>query len=91
MAALDLFGRRWTLRILWELRDDTLGFRALQARCDDMSSSVLKQRLTELQEAKLVRQTDLGYGLTELGRDGSRALMPLLEWAARWAGELDER
>ncbi|WP_339154555.1 hypothetical protein [Actinomadura luteofluorescens] len=45
MAALDLFGRRWTLRIVWESQDAPLGFRTLQQRCDDMSSSVLRHRL----------------------------------------------
>src|SRR5690349_8624017 len=50
MAALDLLGRRWTLRVLWELRDGPLGFRAIQAACDDMSSSVLRDRLHELTE-----------------------------------------
>ena len=31
MALLDLLGRRWQLRLLWELRDDRhLRFRALQ-------------------------------------------------------------
>ena len=27
MAALDLFGRRWMLRVMWELRDGPAGFR----------------------------------------------------------------
>ena len=31
MAVLDLLGRRMTLRIVWELRDGSLTFRALQA------------------------------------------------------------
>jgi hypothetical protein len=29
MTLLDLLGRRWTLRILWELREETIGFRVL--------------------------------------------------------------
>ena len=41
MALLDLLGRRWALRVLWELREGPLQFRALQERCDGMSSSVL--------------------------------------------------
>ncbi|MEU8307248.1 hypothetical protein AB0C84_27175 [Actinomadura sp. NPDC048955] len=49
MAALDLFGRRWTLRIVWKLQDAPLGFRTLQQRCDDMSSSVLRHRLLRRQ------------------------------------------
>ena len=55
MAALDLLGRRWTLRVLWELRDGSAAsFRELRERCDTMSTSVLNQRLTELREAGLV-------------------------------------
>ncbi|WP_157545734.1 winged helix-turn-helix transcriptional regulator [Hamadaea tsunoensis] len=41
MAALDLFGRRWNLRVVWELRHGPVGFRDLRQRCDNMSSSVL--------------------------------------------------
>ena len=58
MAALDLLGRRWALRVLWELRDGPLGFRALQAACDGMSSSVLRDRLRELSVAALVERGD---------------------------------
>ena len=50
MAALDLFGRRWALRVLWELRDGPVGARALLARCEGLSSSVLYQRLRELSD-----------------------------------------
>ena len=32
MAVLDLLGRRWMLRILWQLRDGPLTFRALRER-----------------------------------------------------------
>lgn len=89
MAALDLFGRRWSLRIVWELRADPLGFRALQERCDAMSSSVLRQRLTELLEARLVCQLpDSAYALTALGREAHQALRPLSVWAERWAAEV---
>ncbi|WP_017592312.1 winged helix-turn-helix transcriptional regulator [Nocardiopsis potens] len=90
MAALDLFGRRWTLRILWELRDRPLGFRALREQCDGMSSSVLRQRLLELIEARLVeRGDDEGYGLTALGREACGELLGLHAWAERWAAELE--
>ncbi|MFH8682887.1 winged helix-turn-helix transcriptional regulator [Streptomyces lydicus] len=90
MAALDLFGRRWTLRILWELRDGTLGFRPLQQRCDGMSSSVLHQRLTELRESRLVRRdAGDGYRLTPLGEGACEELRGLHRWAEDWAAELD--
>jgi DNA-binding HxlR family transcriptional regulator len=89
MAALDLFGRRWTLRILWELRGGPLGFRPLQQRCDGMSSSVLRQRLIELQEALLVENAAPdGYRLTALGDGACEELGGLHTWSERWAAAL---
>ena len=85
MAALDLLGRRWALRILWELRDGSRGFRALQAACDGMSSSVLRDRLGELVEAGIVAAGEDGrYGLTDDGRGLLVALVPLSRWAEGW-------
>ncbi len=34
MALLDLLGRRWMLRIIWELRNGPLTSRALRQACD---------------------------------------------------------
>jgi DNA-binding HxlR family transcriptional regulator len=84
MALLDLLGRRWTLRVIWELRGEPAPtFRELQARCDGASSSVLADRLRELGEAGLVAHGG-GYALTEQGRSLLERLMPLDEWAAGW-------
>jgi DNA-binding HxlR family transcriptional regulator len=86
MAALDLLGRRWTLRVLWELRDGTPAtFRDLRDRCDKMSTSVLNQRLTELREAGLVGHGAAGYRLTKRGAELQEALAPLDSWAKRWS------
>ncbi|CAM3767699.1 winged helix-turn-helix transcriptional regulator [Roseateles saccharophilus] len=92
-AALELFQRRWTLRILWELRaeDASLNFRALQAACGDLSASVLNQRLTELREALLVEHdAGSGYRLGAQGRSLLVAIAPLLQWAPRWAREVQK-
>ncbi|MEU8124611.1 helix-turn-helix domain-containing protein [Spirillospora sp. NPDC049024] len=90
-AALDLFGRRWTLRIIRELQDEPLGFRPLWQRCDAMSSSVLRQRLLELIDAGPVHQTPENlYALTGLGRDAREALGPRSRWSDRWAAALEE-
>jgi DNA-binding HxlR family transcriptional regulator len=86
MAAMDLLGRRWSLRVLWELRDGPVGARALRTRCDEMSPSVLYQRLAELADAGLVERTeDQRYRLSEIGRELGAALDPLDRWARRWA------
>jgi DNA-binding HxlR family transcriptional regulator len=85
MALLDLLGRRWTLRILWELREGPLAFRALQERCEGMSSSVLNQRLRELRSAGVVARSEGGYALSAEGRELLQLLAPLNAWARRWA------
>jgi DNA-binding HxlR family transcriptional regulator len=86
MVVFDLLGHRWALRVLWELREERLGFRALQARCDDMSSSVLRDRLRELVDSGIVAADDEGrYGLTDDGQDLLRALQPLSRWAEAWS------
>jgi DNA-binding HxlR family transcriptional regulator len=86
MAALDLLGRRWALRILWELRDGPVGARALRERCDTMSSSVLYERLGELTTAGLVTRAEDGrYALTDIGHSLGEALGPLDAWARGWA------
>jgi DNA-binding HxlR family transcriptional regulator len=85
MAALDLFGRRWALRILWELRSGPVGARALLARCDGLSPSVLYQRLRELGEAQLIARKGQDYTLTPLGRSLGSALEPLDDWSKKWA------
>jgi DNA-binding HxlR family transcriptional regulator len=86
MAVLDLLGRRWMLRILWQLRDGPLTFRALRASCDACSPSVLNTRLAEMRAAGLVEsRADEGYVLTGEGEQLLAVLAPLHGWAARWA------
>ena len=89
MALLDLLGRRWSLRILWELREEALTSRALRTACDEASPTVVQTRLTELREAGLIElaQGD-GYRLTELGKDLNETFLPLLRFAERWSKQL---
>ncbi len=88
MAAMDLLGRRWALRLVWELRSGPAGPRTLLARCDGLSSSVLYQRLGELTVAGLIASTTQGYELTELGSSLGAALRPLDAWAKAWSATL---
>jgi DNA-binding HxlR family transcriptional regulator len=85
MALLDLLGRRWTLRVLWELRGGPLAFRPLQERCDGMSSSVLNDRLAELRAAGVLERSRDGYRLTPEGGRLLEGLEPLQAWAERWS------
>ncbi len=89
MALLDLLGRRWLARIIWELNDGPQTFRALRTRCDDMSPTVLNARLGELREVQLVEiGPDGGFILTVAGKALLNAMLPLMHWASDWEREL---
>lgn len=90
MALLDLLGRRWALRILWELRDGRPEtFRALQARMDELSPSILNTRMKELRTAQLVALAPEGYALTAQGSKLLALMLPLDHWAKGWARQLE--
>jgi DNA-binding HxlR family transcriptional regulator len=86
MTLLDLLGRRWTLRILWELRERSLTSRALRSACDEASPTVLQARLSELRQAGLVELLPgYGYRLTAIGKELLENFLPLHRFAARWS------
>lgn len=85
MRLLDLLGRRWTLRIVWELREEPKRFRDLQDLIG-ASPTIVNTRLAELREAKLVELDEAaGYGLTTLGRELLQLFLPLHTWSEKWA------
>ncbi len=85
MRLLELLGRRWALRILWELREAPQRFRELQTAIG-ASPSIINTRLAELRDAGLIElERDSGYLLTALGTDFMRRFLPLCSWAETWA------
>jgi len=85
MLLLDLLGRRWTLRIVWELREEPRRFRELQDLIG-ASPTIVNTRLAELRDAKLVQLDDAaGYRLTALGEELLRLFLPLHLWSEKWA------
>jgi DNA-binding HxlR family transcriptional regulator len=90
MAALDLLGRRGTLRVLWELRSgEPFTFRALSAAAE-LPPATLNTRLAELRALALVSAED-GYALSALGAELIAALHPLDAWSKRWARHVEPR
>jgi DNA-binding HxlR family transcriptional regulator len=85
MHVLELLGRRWALRVLWELRDGPRTFRALREACDDVSPSSLNQRLADLRELGAVELGDAGYQLTRTGEQLGRIVLELHRWAEQSA------
>jgi DNA-binding HxlR family transcriptional regulator len=90
MALLDLLGRRWTLRIMWELREGPLTSRALRTACDEASPTVVQARLTELREAGLIELVaGDGYRLTTLANELNETFLPLHRFAERWSKQIN--
>jgi DNA-binding HxlR family transcriptional regulator len=79
--ALDLLGRRWAMRLVWELRRTALSFSELRRRTG-ISPTVLSARLEELGEAGVVeRDAGRRYRLSGPGRELARVLYELNRWA----------
>ena len=82
VRALELAGRRWTLRVVWELRAGPLSFRGIQAACGNISPSVLAGRLRELGDLGIVENIPrLGYRLTATGERLFQVLAELNKWS----------
>jgi len=80
-GVLDLLGRRWALRLVWDLRRSTLSFSELRERTG-ISPSVLSARLGELVEADVLeRDAGRRYRLSGRGRELARILYELNRWA----------
>ncbi|MEC3957807.1 helix-turn-helix domain-containing protein [Nocardia sp. CDC153] len=90
LAAMDLLGQRWILRVIWELEPGPLGFLELRRRMGNCSSSMLSVRLQRLSEAAVLeKKPDKSYELTTAGRQLAEALQPVWKWSERWADNLE--
>lgn len=82
-SVLDLLGRRWALRLVWELRRSNLSFSELRKRTG-ISPSVLSTRLRELVDSEVLeRGGGQRYRLSGRGRELARILYELNRWAER--------
>ncbi|MEC8427843.1 MAG: helix-turn-helix domain-containing protein [Pseudomonadota bacterium] len=82
---IDLLGKKWVMRIIWELKDDQCTFRELQSRCGDISPTIINRRIKELSGSRLVEKADSGYQLTKHGHELLELFTPINEFAQRWA------
>ncbi|MFD7842937.1 winged helix-turn-helix transcriptional regulator [Nocardia sp. NPDC059764] len=90
LAAMDLLGQRWILRVIWELEPGALGFLELRRRMGNCSSSMLSVRLQRLADAGVVlKRPDKSYELTTAGTELGRVLDGVWEWSERWADDLE--
>ena len=91
-------GRKWHLRIVYHLlRDGPMGFSALKHSLDGVSSKMLSESLSSLEEEHLVAREIVSdqpvrveYSLTERGAALERAVAALLRWDAEFDREEDD-
>jgi len=93
MVLLDLLSRRWTLRLLWELRDARV---ATFAHCAPIwkrrcRRPILNARLKDLRAAGLVEAGSAGYLWSESGGQLPCTAGALGKWADGWARTLGRR
>lgn len=92
MILIDLLGKKWMLRVLWELQQSPCTFRQLQARCGDISPTTINSRIKELHKTGLVdKSTEYGYSLSEQGDELVTLFLPINQFSERWAEELANR
>src|SRR5690349_20482928 len=81
---------QWTPLVIRELLCGSKRFSDLHRGVPRMSSSLLAQRLRQLEEFGVVRLSAAGkvweYSLTEAGEELRPLVMALGHWGARWIG-----
>lgn len=89
--AAEIVGERWTLLVVRELLLGPKRFTDLRGRLHGISTSILSERLSRLEEAGLVRRAFLEppaastvYELTDDGAALKPAVFELIRWGARF-------
>ncbi len=89
----EIVGRKWHLRIIYQLLDDgPMGFSALKSEIDGISSKMLSESLAALEDRKLIERQLLSdqpvrveYSVTEAGSE----LDPIISALLRWGNDYD--
>ena len=89
--AAEIVGERWTLLVVRELLLGPKRFTDLRGRLHGISTSILSERLSQLDKAGLVRRAFLEppaastvYELTDDGRALQPAIFELIRWGGRF-------
>jgi DNA-binding HxlR family transcriptional regulator len=89
--ASELIGRRWTGAVLFILLKGSCRFAALRTAIPDITDRMLSERLQELEREGIVERTVIPetpvrveYSLTKKGRELTRAIDAITEWADKW-------
>ncbi len=90
-AANSFLSRKWTISIITTIGNfKKLRFNGILSRVDGMTGKTLTERLKEFEKLRLVKRTAykeipprVEYELTSKGVKLMKAIIPLIEWAAK--------
>ncbi len=89
-VALEVFGGKWKLQIIWILHENSLRFGELKRQLPGVSEKILIQALKDLTEDGIIIRIQypevpprVEYHLTEVGR----SLLPILKELSNWSVE----
>jgi DNA-binding HxlR family transcriptional regulator len=95
--AAEVIGNRWSILVMRELLQGPQRFSDLKRRLAGVSTSVLAERLAELERAGVVAREELPppaaarvYKLTPHGEAARPVLLSLAQWGLHWLGEMSE-
>lgn len=94
-----LFGRKWQPILVYRLLEDgPTGFSRLKGEIDGISSKMLSESLTDLEERGLVERTQVEdspvrveYALTEHGETLKPVLREMVQWGSEQTAKTTER
>lgn len=89
LYAMEIFGSKWKLPIIWFLHENkVLRYRELQRKVSGITETMLTKSLRELERDKIISRKQFNtipptveYSLTENGKSLLPALNSLYEWA----------
>jgi DNA-binding HxlR family transcriptional regulator len=97
-AAFTILGRRWSMLVLWYLRNSTLRFGEIRRNVPEISDRMLSRTLQELESGGFVARRAFAevpprveYSLTTRGEEVAAIANDLAVWAFRDAAEARTR
>jgi DNA-binding HxlR family transcriptional regulator len=94
---LDRVGDKWTLNVVYQLRDGRRRFTDLKRSIDGISQRMLTVTLRNLERDGLVERTvhavvppRVDYELTDLGQTLLKTAWELIDWATDHAEQIDQ-
>lgn len=89
----EVMGSKWKILIIWNLRDRTLRFTALQKKMHNVNSKTITTHLRELEDLKIISRVmfpevppRVEYSLTKYGRDLLSVFDAMRTWGLQYLG-----